>query len=145
MKEYWKEWYESAALGAYTGPSLGTRKWFPSPVGESDDLECRSDLLTAVSDGCGGQVMVPDIRKIGILDKRFLVSKKRGTNLFDLSNTWKKVLNQHIDEYIAVDPVMIYDNFSKVQNNLTAGEMEADGISAPIQHTLDAWLGLTST
>ena len=35
---------------------------------------------------------VPDIRKIGILNRRMIVSCKRTRNLFDLTNIWKNTV-----------------------------------------------------
>jgi hypothetical protein len=44
---------------------------------------------------------IPDLGKIGILGSRWLVSRKRNTNLFDLANVWKKTVFRKLDERIA--------------------------------------------
>jgi hypothetical protein len=49
----------------------------------------------------GEDVWVPDLGKIGILGSRWLVSRKRTTNLFDLANVWKKTVFRKLDERIA--------------------------------------------
>ncbi|SJL12000.1 uncharacterized protein ARMOST_21447 [Armillaria ostoyae] len=46
----------------------------------------------------GGTEEIPDIRKIGILNRRMIVSKKRTRNLFDLTNLWKRTVLLRLDE-----------------------------------------------
>lgn len=46
----------------------------------------------------GGAEAIPllDIRKTDLIDRRWLVSRKRNINLFDLATQWKKVvLDKH--------------------------------------------------
>ena len=44
---------------------------------------------------------VPDLRKIGLLNCRWIVSRKRTANLFNLSTQWKKTVFRKLDEAIA--------------------------------------------
>ena len=70
----------------------------------------------------GEEEFVPDLGKIGILGSRWIVSRKRNTNLFDLANVWKKIVFQQLDENIAqeggVDPTI-----PNVDENLNLGEV----------------------
>lgn len=43
-------------------------------------------------EGLEGPLLVPDIRKINILNSRVIVSRKRTKNLFDLTSLWKKTV-----------------------------------------------------
>ena len=102
VTEYWSEWYTRAELGHFLGdPS----RPFPAYTNEEahglDDVEGR--YLTEVADGEGETIWVPDLRKIGLLGRRWIVSRKRTTNLFDLSSTWKKTVFRKLDEAISDD------------------------------------------
>lgn len=61
-----------------------------------------SDLTLEVTTP-GGPEGLPDIRKIGILNRRMIVSKKRTRNLFDLTNLWKRTVLLRLDADV-LDP-----------------------------------------
>ena len=71
----------------------------PDPNSEDDIGDVRPELYCEVVKG-SDTVFVPDLRKIGILGRRWLVSRKRNTNLYDLSQKWKKVVFETLDEQI---------------------------------------------
>ena len=100
ITKYWEEWYDRAEKGQFTNdPS----RPFPAPDSsyEHGITDVRPDLFLRVSDDNGEEVFVPDLRKIGLLGCRWVVSRKRNTNLFDLANVWKKIVFRQLDENIA--------------------------------------------
>ena len=102
---YWRAWYEKAERGEARG-SPYEKLSFPRPSrnwGAVDNVE--GCFLTEVPDGVGGTLMIPDIRKLGLLDRRMIVSRKRTRNLFDLTNLWKKLVLLEVDENEAADRI----------------------------------------
>ena len=61
----------------------------------------KPDLYAVVRGSDGEETFVPDLRKIGLLGRRWIVSRKRNANLFDLANVWKKTVFRKLDEAIA--------------------------------------------
>jgi hypothetical protein len=103
VTKYWEEWYERATVGRYSVTDAS--RPFPAPR-EGDEhgvVDVRPDLFTRVLDDTGEEVFVPDLRKIGLLGSRWIVSRKRNTNLFDLANVWKKTVFRQLDETIATE------------------------------------------
>ena len=100
ITEYWDEWYRRAELNQYV-TSLDHLFPAPDPTSEHGITDVRPDLFTRVCDNVGEEMFVPDLRKIGLLGSRWVVSRKRNTNLFDLTNTWKKIVFRQLDERIA--------------------------------------------
>ena len=100
VTEYWAEWYDRAAEGRYT--SDPSRPFQPYDPGHENGItDVRPELFTTVRDLFGEEVEVPDLRKIGLLNCRWIVSRKRTANLFDLSTQWKKTVFRKLDEAIA--------------------------------------------
>jgi len=111
ITKYWEEWYERAEKGSYS--TSNPSQPFPEEVEEHphDLTDIRPDLFTEVKvKGGSDTAFVPDLRKIGLLRSRWIVSRKRNTNLFDLTNVWKKIVLRQLDENIAqeggVDPMI---------------------------------------
>ncbi|KAF8991146.1 hypothetical protein BDQ17DRAFT_1466349 [Cyathus striatus] len=102
VTEYWQQWYERAAEGNYSNDP--SRPYPPYRDEEPHDLtDVAADLVgTRASEedvpDVREDVFVPDLGKIGILGRRWIVSRKRTTNLFDLANAWKKAVFQKLDE-----------------------------------------------
>ena len=128
---YWREWLIRAERGDYTAINLP--RPFPRPDGFFDE-----DLSTAVEPtgfadgkGLGSKIPVPDLRKIGMTSKQFIVSRKRTHNLYDLVNLWKKIVTERAEEmvveeqrpdapshpYALVDPSTLYDPDSPSEEN----------------------------
>ena len=102
ITKYWEEWYERAAHGLFTNEA--SRPFpAPDPAHEHGITDVRPDLFTRVSEGVSEEMFVPDLRKIGLLGSRWVVSRKRNTNLFDLANVWKKIVIRQLDENIATE------------------------------------------
>jgi hypothetical protein len=45
-----------------------------------------------------GLYMLPDVRKLDVMSRRMIVSRKRTRNLFDLTSFWKKTVLKHMEE-----------------------------------------------
>ena len=109
ITEYWVEWYERAASGrcSLTDPTRPFPVPDPTDVGDLVDIHPTLFRVIKVE---GEEEYFPDLGKIGILGSRWIVSRKRNTNLFDLSNVWKKIVIRQLDEAIAeeggVDPMI---------------------------------------
>ena len=108
ITKYWEEWYERAVDGRFS--TSDPSRPFPAPDGNEHDLvDIRPELFRLIQVE-GEEEYVPDLGKIGILGSRWIVSRKRNTNLFDLANVWKKIVFRQLDENIAqeggVDPTI---------------------------------------
>ena len=100
VTKYWEEWYERAESSRWVNDP--SRPFIaPDPSHEHGITDIRPDLFTRVSDSAGEEMFIPDLRKIGLLGSRWVVSRKRNTNLFDLANVWKKTVFRQLDEAIA--------------------------------------------
>jgi hypothetical protein len=118
---YWTEWYERAESNRYTTDA--TRPFLPDdPKDEHDIIDVKPGLFTEVRQGVDDTVFVPDLRKIGLLGRRWIVSRKRNTNLFDLANNWKKTIFMKLDEAIADEGGVVPETPSVMDTNLAAYE-----------------------
>jgi hypothetical protein len=111
ITKYWEEWYERAETGRYSTTDVS--RPFPEYDSELDHgvTDVKPGLFAEVLSSSGETNWVPDLRKIGLLRSRWIVSRKRNTNLFDLANVWKKIVFQQLDENIAqeggVNPMIL--------------------------------------
>jgi hypothetical protein len=111
ITKYWEEWYERAETGRYSTTDVS--RPFPEYDSELDHgvTDVKPGLFAEVLSSNGETNWVPDLRKIGLLRSRWIVSRKRNTNLFDLANVWKKIVFQQLDENIAqeggVNPMIL--------------------------------------
>jgi hypothetical protein len=102
--KYWREWLErcerrefslefprpSDADFAYATSALPGLTLTHTSVTESDD---------------GNGLYIADVRKLSVSSSRMITSRKRTRNLLDLTNLWKRVVLELIDEQAAVEPV----------------------------------------
>jgi hypothetical protein len=76
VTQYWADWYENAEKGLYSQdparPILA-----PSQEHVHGITDIRPDLYCIVKDSTGEDMFVPDLRKIGLLGSRWIVSRKR--------------------------------------------------------------------
>ena len=100
VTKYWVEWYERAAEGRFISTDPSRPFPAPDPLLLHDLVDIRPELFR-IAKVEGEDVHIPDLGKIGILGSRWLVSRKRNTNLFDLANVWKKTVFRKLDEAIA--------------------------------------------
>ncbi|KAF8828443.1 hypothetical protein HHX47_DHR3000031 [Lentinula edodes] len=96
ITRYWKEWLIHAEKGDYSS------KYPKYRFGEDSLKDTVGSLRSVIDSGAPAGVLtapvtVPDIRLTGLADARWLVSRKRTRNLFDLANLWKKEVFQRMD------------------------------------------------
>lgn len=82
---------------------------YPTFTRAAHDLEGTPKSLTSDIQTFGGLAAVPDLRKIGFLDHRMIVSRKRTQNLFDLTSLWKKLVLTRYKHKVSDHPDMIID------------------------------------
>ena len=46
---------------------------------------------------------IPDIRKLDILQRQMIISRKRTRNLFDLTNLWKNIVLTNMEQQVLKD------------------------------------------
>ena len=64
-----------------------------------DLSEASVDKSLFFSRGDGqSDIKVPDIRRLDILNRRLITSRKRTKNMFDLTSLWKKIVFAKLDE-----------------------------------------------
>ncbi|OSX57532.1 hypothetical protein POSPLADRAFT_1061231 [Postia placenta MAD-698-R-SB12] len=113
---------------------------YPAPEEEDHDLPDVDPRLRSVAHVGLAPVDYPDLRKLNIWNRRLITSRKRTQNLYDLTNLWKKVVLQNLDELIANPPDMAtYENPAASTN---IEELFHDSLVA---HTLSASIAGPST
>ena len=100
---FWREYLSRADKG-----QLGSA-FYPAFSSAAHDLEGTPDALTSTIQCSGGFMAVPDLRKIGFLDRRMIVSRKRTRNLFDLTTLWKKLVLTGLDREVSGNPDTVTD------------------------------------
>ncbi|KAL1657944.1 hypothetical protein GGF50DRAFT_68214 [Schizophyllum commune] len=94
---FWRRWCDNAEANTFNV----LHPPFTAASGElSTSTDDRVSTLMWVSPEGGGpryRAQVADIRKVGILNRRMIVSKKRTRNLFDLTSLWKKIVIARLD------------------------------------------------
>ena len=94
---FWRDWLQHAEEGNYNIN-------FPHYTTDRVDLEdTRPGLLSSVIGLDGLPAAIPDIRKLEFLRRRFIVSRKRTRNLFDLTSLWKNIVLSKMDQQILQD------------------------------------------
>jgi hypothetical protein len=97
ITSYWLEWYERASAGRY---DHGRGNKFLPPDFDGP-FENYPGLTATVLDSRGDEYFVPDIRAAGFTGAKWLVSRKRNANLFDLTTQWKRIVFQKMDDAVA--------------------------------------------
>jgi hypothetical protein len=95
--ETWRSWLKAADATDWRRSKYGMTN---SSFEGLDDVDPKF-LTTWETDS--GPVAMPDIRKIGFDQKRFLVSRKRTRNLFDLTSLWKKTVLTRLDQAVVAE------------------------------------------
>ena len=93
---YWRQWLTAAEADAYNIR-------YPKFSSDTGDMEVMIGSLCTSLPTADGQKLLPDVRKINILNRRMIVSRKRTKNLFDLTSLWKKTVITQL-EHDATDP-----------------------------------------
>ena len=95
---YWREWLERAESGRLNLE-------FPAPQAISNWSDGLGGSRLTLRVGAPGHedVWIEDLRKLDILNRKLIVSRKRTRNLLDLSSLWKKTILEKLDEDVADD------------------------------------------
>jgi hypothetical protein len=97
--EYWREWLDRADRGDFITNDMT----FIAPSTDIDN-PISGNVSSATAFEFRGEVhYVPDLRKIGILDSRMLVSRTRTRNMFDFLAMLKHSIVQKTDERLLQD------------------------------------------
>jgi len=97
---YWRTWMDQAANDHYDFNSgFGRVDGFLGGLSGTDP-----EFLTQVITPDGTPAMMPDIRKLDILNRRMIVSRKRKRNFFDLTSQWKKLVLETLDKEVIENP-----------------------------------------
>jgi hypothetical protein len=89
---YWREWLNRLDLGKFDSI-------YPPPRNpDFGEIDGNVDTLRVLADGTA--VMGYDVRNTDILNRRVLTSRKRTKNLVNMTNLWKKVVLEHLDERV---------------------------------------------
>jgi hypothetical protein len=99
MINFWRQWCAAAEQGRLPANHL------PMLSGHWEGLTGMVDegLCSSFSTPAGFHP-VPDIRKLEVMNSRWLVSRKRTNNLFDVSTLWKKTVLTAL-ELETLDPI----------------------------------------
>ncbi|KAH7916986.1 hypothetical protein BV22DRAFT_990151, partial [Leucogyrophana mollusca] len=92
MFGYWRTWLDKADRREFNSE-------FPEPPEDyEDEVDCHARLSTRFGTSYDDSLYIPDLRKIDILNRRIITSRKRTRNLFDLTGLWKKIVLEKLDE-----------------------------------------------
>ena len=92
MIGYMREWLERADRVAFN------KEFPPYPQGLAPYAGGSARFLTEFVDQGAQRILVPDLRKTDILERKVIVSRKRTFNLFDTVNLWKRIVLEKLDE-----------------------------------------------
>jgi hypothetical protein len=98
---YWRLFMDNAENGISYNNNLDLSPAFiyrPGTFGPKAE-----EFMTPVTLLGGPPASLPDIRIIGILNRRTIVSRKRTRNLFDLTNLWKRQVFSSLDRVVQDD------------------------------------------
>jgi hypothetical protein len=126
---YWRDWFTNQEI-AQSGNRYPPLE-FPRTSGGSGSLEYVDESLTTLVLTNDGPEQIPDIRKLDIFKRRWITSRKRTRNLFDLTGLWKKAvitqLEQHtLDEPVAPRPIITAPVFEPRETVVTIHTKDKD-------------------
>jgi hypothetical protein len=94
----WRGWFTNADAGLF---SL-KHQMYSGSHGGLEDVD--PELCSAVTTSEGLRYL-PDIRKLDIMNRRMIVSRKRTRNLFDLTSLWKKAVITKMESHVQAQPI----------------------------------------
>jgi hypothetical protein len=118
VSDQWNRWLKAAEQGKKIHDAP------PGLFGVGEINATPEHLTVLVSDGVD-RYELPDIRKIDIMSRRWLVSQKRNKNLFDLATTWKQsvIRKREVDNLtlniqdVAIDEQPFEDQLQAITNS----------------------------
>lgn len=96
--EYWRTWLDKADRLGFDNVFIDPRR-----VGNIDEVSSSAVSLLCHELMNQRNVLVPDLRKLDILERKIITSRKRTRNLFDLASLWKKTVLETMDEQASDD------------------------------------------
>ena len=87
---YWRGWLAAAESGNYSVR-------YPAFSGDLGNLVEVEAARCVVVNTPSGSSPVPDVRTIGLANRKLIVSRKRTRNLFDLTSLWKKTVIDQLE------------------------------------------------
>jgi hypothetical protein len=118
--EYWRNWINHAKVGNFSVT-------FPRFSGAVGDLGCVPNELTQLVHTPDGIEPVPDVTRLGFEKRRFMVSRKRTRNLFDLTSIWKKVVLTRMDELSSLPDLTPVPPIDNEDQSYDSDESETQG------------------
>lgn len=124
---YWKEWLEHAEKGQYSSKYPNFR------AGEDSLKETQADLHSVITDPripagiLTRPITIPDVRLTGITEARWLVSRKRTRNMFDLASSWKKEVIHRMEIDTASEIAVGYESAEDNENLLQQRDIAEPG------------------
>ena len=117
---FWREYLERAERDNYSIK-------FPKFSSAAADLKDVPNDLTTLLHTRDGFCAVPDLRKIGFLNRRMIVSRKRTLNLFDLTTLWKKIVLAGYEQDVFQHPGTPLDTHSDGDNSTNSDGDDHNG------------------
>lgn len=118
---YWREYNTRAETSDYNIKF----PMFSASHGGLDGV-C-SDLCTEITTVNGSHLM-PDIRKINILHRRMITSRKRTRNLFDLTSLWKKTVLSRIEDDALTQDIPNANPYESSDSDSSKGSDDLDRV-----------------
>jgi hypothetical protein len=75
-----------------------------------------------------GPFLMPDIRKISILNRRMITSRKRTRNLFDLTSLWKKTVLSRIEDDTLAQDIPILNPYESPDTDSTSDSSDLERV-----------------
>jgi hypothetical protein len=95
--DFWRDWLQHAKESNYNIR-------FPQyTLDRADLVDSLPEFCTLVMDANSMEQPIPDIRKLDILQRQMIVSRKRTRNLFDLTNLWRNIVLTNMDQQALKD------------------------------------------
>jgi hypothetical protein len=112
---YWRGW-----LAAAESNNFNIRYLVFS--GDSGDLDGVEAVRCVIVNTVLGPSPVPDVRTIGLANRKLIVSRKRTQNLFDLTSLWKKTVINRLER----DVLEPEENLVEVLDSSLSDESKTD-------------------
>jgi hypothetical protein len=129
IMHFWRDWLQHAEKSEFS------LRYPPYSQDLADLGDCDRSLMIPVTVD-GESFDLPDIRKLGIFNRKLIVSRKRTLNLFDLTNLWKRLVLTKMDEDI------LPDNHGQVVEPLPTEQAESDSSDSSDDSDLDPFVQL---
>ncbi|GLB46000.1 hypothetical protein LshimejAT787_5200010 [Lyophyllum shimeji] len=129
----WRKWLTKAEYASRA------RAWHEAKHSTSLDplslagIPAAATMPIVVKRGDGSEFVqaIPDVRKLDILERRWITSRKRTLNLHDLTNSWKKIVMEHVAEAKSSKPITEKETDAPVADAPPESDDNSDGRRSP--------------